>query len=96
MNNSKRAVHFCVISIVIATVFLIMSQIERSASWNVDRFVGYLITFQYMSIFIGFAVSMVAISEKEKSPKQRWAIAINVLLFLALATYFIYQYFSNA
>jgi len=95
MKYSKRAMHFCVITLVIGSLFLILSQIERSESFNVDRIVGYLVTLQFMSIFIGFAVSMVAISEKDKTVKQRWAIGINVLLFLALASYFIYQYFSN-
>lgn len=94
MKYSKRAVHFCVISLVVASLFLILSQIERDPSWNIDVFTGYLITFQYMSILIGFAVSIMALSEKERKKTQTTAIAINIVLFTLLAIFFLWRYLS--
>lgn len=95
MKYSKRSLHFAWISLVIATLFLILSQISRDASSQFDMIIGYLITCQYMSILIGFAVAMMSLREERTRPQQ-WAFFINILLFAAVVSYFIYSYFLKA
>jgi len=94
MKYSKRSFHFAWISIVIAIVFLVLSQTSRNSSTQFDAAISFLITFQYMSILIGFACAMMSLRE-EKTKIQRWAFAINVLLFLVLTIYFTYSYFTK-
>lgn len=94
MNYCKRSVHFAWISLIIASLFLILSQVSRDASTQWDGVVSYLITFQYMSILIGFTLAMLGLRE-EKTVAQRWAIIINILLFMAMAAYFIGTYIYN-
>ncbi|WP_438962253.1 hypothetical protein [Nonlabens sp.] len=91
MKYSKRSLHFAWISLIIASLFLILSQISRDSSTQWDGVVSYLITFQYMSILIGFTMAMLGWRE-EKTKAQRWAFFMNVLLFMALAAYFLGTY----
>ncbi|MGJ8683995.1 MAG: hypothetical protein ACSHWW_05190 [Nonlabens sp.] len=95
MKYSKRSFHFAWISIVLASMFLIFSQISRDGSTEFDMLISYLITFQYMSILIGFACAIMSRKE-EKTQPQRWAYYINILLFAIMAGYFIFSYVSKA
>lgn len=94
MKYSKRSLHFAWISIIIASLFLILSQISRGSSVQWDGLVSYLITFQYMSILIGFTMAILGMREK-KTKAERWAFMINIMLFIAIAAYFIITYLQK-
>tara|TARA_R110002012_G_scaffold44501_3_gene119206 strand:+ start:451 stop:741 length:291 start_codon:yes stop_codon:yes gene_type:complete len=94
MKYSKRSLHFAWISIVLLSLFLILSQLNRNASTQFDMILPYLITFQYMSVLIGFTCSVLSLRE-EKTKKQKLAFWINVLLFIGLASFFIFNYFTK-
>lgn len=94
MKYSKRSLHFAWLSLIIASLFLILSQVSRNNSTQWDGVVSYLITFQYMSILIGFTMAVLGMRE-EKNKSQRWASIINILLFIALASYFIITYLQK-
>lgn len=94
MKYSKRSVHFAWISIVLLSTFLILSQLDRNASSQFDMLIAYLITFQYMSILIGFTCAILSLKE-EKTKNQKLAFWINILLFLGLAVFFIFTYFTR-
>lgn len=95
MKYSKRSLHFAWISIVLLCLFVILSQLDRNESVQFDMIIGYLITFQYMSVLIGFTCAILGLRE-EKTKPQRWAFFINIILFIALGIYFMVPYFTNA
>ncbi len=95
MKYTKRSFHFAWISIVLIITFLILSQISRDGSAEFDMLVSYLITFQYMSILIGFTCSIMSRKEDKTRPQQ-WAYYINILLFVLMAGYFTISYISKA
>lgn len=95
MKYSKRSFHFAWISVVIASIFLILSQLDRGKSVQFDMIIGYLITLQYMSVLTGFTCAILSLRE-EKTQSQRWAFGINILLFLLLVGYFVTTYITKA
>lgn len=94
MKYSKRSLHFAWISVILLSVFLILSQLNRDNSTQFDMIIAYLITFQYMSILIGFTCSVLSLRE-EKTKRQKIAFWINILLFIGLASFFIFQYYTR-
>lgn len=95
MKYSKRSLHFAWISIVLLTIFLILSQLDRNASTQFDMVIAYLITFQYISVLIGFTCAILSLRE-EKTKMQKLSFWINVFLFIGLAFFFIFNYFTNS
>lgn len=92
MNNSKRSLHFCVISTVIGLVFVLLSQMTRNTSNGIDSLTSFLITLQCVAILLGFVTALLAFKEKPKSLLQHLTQWLNIIYFFTLVGYLLLGY----
>lgn len=87
MMYSKRTFHFAVFSMLLVLLFVALSFMERSPSWNLDDIIGYFIILLIVCAIMGVLTGLMALREIPNT--RKWvglvinsAILIGIVLFL--------------
>ncbi|WP_298954840.1 hypothetical protein [uncultured Nonlabens sp.] len=83
MKNTKRSFHMAIFSSVLLLVFTLLSYTTRTAGNNINDITGYLMTLFFVTVVMGFVLSLLSIKENYHW-KKYVGIGINTFLFILL------------